>query len=243
VVIPTYNERENLETVVRGVLDLVSDEVDLLIVDDASPDGTGRLADGLVQSHPGRVRVLHRPARSGLGGAYLDGFRLAVEYDYEAVCELDADGSHDPADLMRLIAAVHDGADAAIGSRRVSGGRVEGWGWWRRILSQCASFVSRVLLKLKTRDASAGFRCLGRRAVEVLLSADIRSRGYAFQEESLFWLERSGCRIVELPVVFRNRRLGRSKASWREALGLIAVLIRLTAVRLRRNVDRSDVLG
>ncbi|HCC21829.1 TPA: dolichyl-phosphate beta-D-mannosyltransferase [Candidatus Uhrbacteria bacterium] len=227
VVIPTYNERENLETVIHGVLDLVSVEVDLLVVDDASPDGTGRLADDLVRLHPNRVHVLHRPTRFGLGDAYLDGFRLAIERGYEAVCELDADGSHDPVDLVRLIAAVRDGADVAIGSRRVPGGRVEDWGWQRRIMSQCASSISRVLLKLKTRDASAGFRCLGRRAVEVLLSADIRSRGYAFQEESLFWLERSGCQIVELPVVFHNRRLGRSKASWREVVGLIAVLIRL----------------
>ncbi|MFH2063006.1 MAG: polyprenol monophosphomannose synthase [bacterium] len=230
VIVPTYNERENVAAVVRGILEFGPGGTDVLIVDDSSPDGTGELADELAEKS-GRVSVLHRPSKSGLGSAYLDGFRRAVERGYDAAVELDADGSHDPADLVRLVAAVRDGVDLSIGSRRVPGARIEGWGIGRHIVSWCASSAARIMLGLGVRDASSGFRCLSRRATETLLASPLRSSGYAFQEESLFWLQRSGCRAVELPVVFRNRTAGRSKADWREAADLIRILFRLSQRR------------
>src|SRR5262245_47175336 len=180
VILPTYNEADNIEEVVSAIISLVTDDISVLIVDDASPDGTGDLADNLAERFTGKVFVLHRPTRSGLGSAYLDGFRFGQQKGFDALCEMDADGSHDPNQLTALLMAIKKGADVAIGSRRVPGGKIVGWGPHRHLMSRGAMFLSRFLLGLKTRDVTSGFRCYRSVAVAALLRSSIMSNGYAF---------------------------------------------------------------
>ncbi len=234
VIIPTYNEKENLELIVSGIFSLNLPDLSILVVDDASPDGTGDIADGLAGRYPGKLHVLHRAGKLGLGTAYLEGFRFALARGFEAACEMDADGSHDPEALRQLVAAVAGGADLAIGSRRVSGGRISGWGPHRHLMSWGAMTLSRLALGLKTRDVTAGFRCYGARAVEALLRLPIASNGYAFQEETLYYCEKLGFRIVEIPVVFKDRVRGGSKLSKREIIAFFTTISRLRRVDLRR---------
>ena len=230
VAIPTYNERENLTELVERLLGLPV-LVDILIVDDNSPDGTGQLADRLAADRPEQVFVIHRPAKSGLGTAYLDGFRWGLERGYQALCQMDADGSHNPADLPRLIGALENGSDLAIGSRRVRGGRIVGWNAWRHLMSWGANTISRLLLRLKTKDVTAGFRCLRADLVRRLLQAAPAAGGYAFQEETLFLAERGGARVIELPVVFVDRRQGASKLGQQEIKEFFRTVIKLTGRR------------
>lgn len=239
VVIPTYNERENVEAIVLAVLAAGGSGADVLIVDDASPDGTGALADALAETHPGRVSVLHRRGKLGLGSAYLEGFRFGLDRGYDAVCEMDADGSHEPAALPLLLAEVAHGADMAIGSRRVPGGRVVGWGPHRHLMSGGAMTLSRLALGLKTRDVTSGFRCYRADVARALLAMPIRSNGYAFQEETIFFAERMGFAAVEVPIVFRDRMLGKSKLTWREVLQFFAIIGRLRRTKVPRLRDRS----
>jgi len=227
VIIPTYNEKENLAAVASAILDLGSAEPDILVVDDASPDGTGRLADELAAARPGRISVLHRSGKLGLGTAYLEGFRLALERGYEAACEMDADGSHDPQDLPRLMAAVASGADLAIGSRRIKGGRTEGWPAYRNFISSSAMKLTKLALGLRTEDVTAGFRCYRAALLREILRRGIKSNGYSFQEETLYLAEKSGFKVVELPVVFRDRRFGRSKLTKAEVWQFFATIWRL----------------
>lgn len=223
VVIPTYQERRSLRNVVEHVLAFGAR---VLIVDDSSPDGTGDLADDLARRHDGRVFVLHRPAKSGLGSAYREGFRRALDLGGDPICEMDADGSHRPEDLPRLFAALAD-ADVAIGSRRVRGGHIVGWGPHRHVMSAGAMFVARKLLGLRTRDVTSGFRCYRRSVIEKLLSRPFASGGYAFQEEALMRCERMGSRIAEVPVTFADRTEGRSKLGWKDIAEFFSVMWRL----------------
>ena len=233
VVIPTYNERENLRSAVTGVL-AAGDGLSVLVVDDASPDGTGMLADELARERPDRVSVLHRAGKLGLGSAYLAGFRSAVERGFDAVCEMDADGSHDPAALPLLVAAIEHGADLSIGSRRVRGGSVEGWGPHRHFMSGGAMLLARLALGLKTKDVTSGFRCYRRRVAEALLALPIASGGYAFQEETVFYVERLGFAVVEVPIVFRDRQKGASKLTWREVAQFFTIIGKLRRTKVKR---------
>lgn len=233
-IIPTYNEKENLGSLVERLLasrGMKSMKSDILVVDDASPDGTGDVADALARHHCGRVSVLHRAAKSGLGSAYLEGFGWALKRGYDAVCQMDADGSHDPSDLSRLVKEIEGGADMAIGSRRVKGGRIEGWGARRQLMSLMASLLTRQALGLKTLDVTAGYRCLSRRAVELLIHSEIGSKGYAFQEESLVVIEKAGMAAREIPVVFRDRKAGKSKLGWRDIAEFLRTVARLLSKR------------
>lgn len=234
VIIPTYNERENLGTLLARIVTLGRDGLEVLVVDDSSPDGTGALADDLARRHPGVVQVLHRPAKSGIGSAYLAGFRTAIARGFDAACEMDADGSHDPDALPVLLEAVSRGADLAIGSRRVPGGKVIGWGPHRHVMSGAAMTLSRAALGLKTRDVTSGYRCYGRRALEALLALPIASNGYAFQEETVFHVERAGLKVVEIPIVFRDRERGSSKLTWREVAQFFVIIRRLRRMKRRR---------
>ena len=227
VIIPTYNERENLETIIRGVLAVGRPDLSMLVIDDASPDGTGKLADTLSARYPDKVFVMHRAGKLGLGSAYLAGFRSGLDRGFEAVCEMDADGSHDPSVLPLLLAEVERGADLAIGSRRVAGGRVIGWGPHRHLMSGGAMALARLALGLRTKDVTSGFRCYRDTVVRALLALPIKSSGYAFQEETVFYAERSGFKVVEVPIVFRDRRHGSSKLTWREVLQFFAVIGKL----------------
>jgi len=224
VCLPTYNERENLEPMLRA---LGEHEVDVLVIDDNSPDGTGKLADRLARELD-YVEVLHRPRKEGLGPAYLAGFRVALARGAERILEMDCDFSHDPKDVPRLIAATDD-ADLALGSRYVEGGEIPNWGVIRRAISAGGSLYARLILSGPVHDQTAGFRCY---RAEVLRTIDldaIHSKGYAFQIESTYRTLRAGFRVVEVPIRFVDREAGGSKMS--QAIVLEAIW-RVPALRL-----------
>lgn len=211
VVVPTYNERETLPALVEAVLALPG-SWKLLIVDDNSPDGTGELADELAECHTG-VTTLHRTNKEGLGPAYVAGFREALgRPGVDFVAQMDADLSHNPADLPRLLEAVGE-AEVAIGSRYVPGGRTEGWGLRRRLLSRWGNAYVRAVLGAAVHDLTAGFRIWRRRALEAIALEAVRSRGYGFQIEMACRAMAAGCRVVEVPICFTERRAGKSKMS------------------------------
>jgi dolichol-phosphate mannosyltransferase len=209
VCLPTYNERENIEPMLRALGDK---GVRVLVIDDNSPDGTGELADRLAQEL-GYVGVLHREHKEGLGPAYLAGFRHALAGDAELVLEMDCDFSHDPDYVPRLIAAVEDRADLALGSRYVPGGGVRNWGLLRRLISAGGSFYARVILGVKVRDLTGGFKCYRRAVLETIDLDAVDSKGYAFQIETTYRALRAGFRVVEVPITFADREVGGSKMS------------------------------
>ncbi|SEB46304.1 dolichol-phosphate mannosyltransferase [Paramicrobacterium humi] len=239
VLIPTYNERANLAAIVRRVHTAVPD-ADILIVDDASPDGTGLIADELAASDE-RVHVLHRPGKQGLGAAYADAFRWGLERDYDRLVEMDADGSHQPEQLPALLEASRAGADLVLGSRWLPGGGIENWPWHRRLLSRGGSAYARTVLGLPYRDVTGGFRVFTADALRRIRRDDVHSQGYGFQVDMLWHAHRAGLRIVEVPITFIERTQGRSKmttgivfeAMWRVTLwGL-----RNVPARFRRAAD------
>ena len=208
VCLPTYNERENLEAMLRALGDK---GVHVLVIDDDSPDGTGRLADGLAEELD-YVSVLHRDEKEGLGPAYLAGFRRALADGAELVLEMDCDFSHDPNDVPRLLAAAAD-ADLVLGSRYVTGGGVRNWGLLRRFISAGGSWYARVLLQVRVRDLTGGFKCYRRAVLESIDLDGIHSKGYAFQIETTYRALRAGFRVVEIPITFADREAGGSKMS------------------------------
>jgi dolichol-phosphate mannosyltransferase len=209
VCLPTYNESENLEPMLRA---LGEQGVRVLVIDDNSPDGTGDLADRLA-SELDYVDVLHRERKEGLGPAYLAGFRRALANGAELILEMDCDFSHDPAEVPRLIAAVEGGADVALGSRYVEGGAVRNWGLLRRIVSAGGSLYARVLLGVRVRDLTGGFKCYRRQVLETIDLDSISSKGYAFQIETTYRALRAGFDVVEIPITFADREAGGSKMS------------------------------
>jgi len=232
LILPTYDEAENIEAIVRAadaVLAGASPEGHhILIVDDGSPDGTGDIADGLAEEMAA-LEVLHRRERQGLGPAYLAGFAYALDRGASHVMEMDSDFSHDPADLARLLGAVRDGADLALGSRYVAGGGVSDWGILRQVVSRGGSWYARRVLGLEVRDLTGGFKCFRREVLEAIDLPTVRSQGYAFQVELTYRAIKRGFRVVEVPIVFRDRQHGHSKMSWRiaaEAMILVPQLRR-----------------
>jgi dolichol-phosphate mannosyltransferase len=209
VCLPTYNERENLEPMLRALGDK---GVHVLVIDDNSPDGTGELADRLAQEL-GYVDVLHRERKEGLGPAYLAGFRHALANEAELVLEMDCDFSHDPTDVPRLIAAVEAGADLALGSRYVPGGGVRNWGLLRRLISAGGSAYARIILSVKVRDLTGGFKCYRRAVLEAIDLGAVDSKGYAFQIETTYRALHAGFKVVEVPITFADREVGGSKMS------------------------------
>jgi len=211
-IIPTYNEIENIEAIIRAVLSLRPVDFDVLVVDDNSPDGTAEAVQRMQASEPGRVHLLRRPGKQGLGTAYIAGFKWSLEAGYEYIFEMDADFSHDPKDLLRLYKAVaEDGADVAIGSRYCNGVNVVNWPMGRVLMSYYASKYVRVVTSMPIHDTTAGFVCYRARVLRAIDLDAVRFKGYAFQIEMKFTAYKMGFRIVEVPIVFTNRVLGTSK--------------------------------
>jgi len=226
VVVPTYNERDNVQELIGRLLDM--DDLDVLFVDDGSPDGTADLIRAAAAaSADGRINLLTRPSKQGLGTAYVDGFRWGLGRDYETLVQIDADLSHDPADIPRLLEALA-GADLIIGSRYVEGGHVQNWGWTRRALSFGANWTVRALLGFKVHDSTAGFRAFRSEVLEEIDFHTLRSRGYAFQVETTRRVSRSGGRIVEVPITFVERIRGSTKMDARVILEAMTKLITWT---------------
>ena len=224
LLIPTYNEAENIRAIVEAVLKYTPD-MHILILEDNSPDGTGAIADELASEHQD-VRVEHRAAKMGLGSAYVAGFKRAIAEDYDYICHMDADFSHDPKYWPDLLAGMQDN-DVMIGSRYVSGGGTQNWGLHRRILSRTSNFIARTLLGLKVRDCTGGFRCYKSETLKKIDPGKIKSNGYSFLEEVLYKAAKSGAKIGETPIIFVERRLGQSKISKKEIFKAVATLFRL----------------
>lgn len=239
VVVPTYNERENLTPILRRLHESLPD-VHALVVDDGSPDGTGKLADELAADDD-RIHVLHRTEKAGLGAAYVAGFRWGLERDYATIVEMDADGSHAPEDLPRMLEALSD-ADLVLGSRYVPGGSVVNWPKHRELLSRAANLYSRLALGLHVREYTAGFRAYRRAVLEKLPLDEIASRGYCFQIDLAWRTVQTGFELVEVPITFTEREIGQSKMSGsiiREAMLRVGVWgVRHRWGQLRRLLQR-----
>jgi len=232
VVLPTYQEADNIEPIAAAILASLP-EATLLVVDDGSPDGTGRLADGLA-GVDARIRVRHRAAKQGLGRAYLDGFRQALDGGAAIVVQMDADFSHDPAVLPDLIAPIaEDRADLVIGSRYVDGGGVVDWGLGRRVISRGGSVFARTVLGLSPRDLTGGFKAWRASTLAGVPFDGIHAGGYVFQIEMTFRADRHAARIVEVPITFRDRRIGQSKMSRRIVVEALVVVVQLRAEEVR----------
>jgi dolichol-phosphate mannosyltransferase len=233
VVLPTYNERENLSDIASAI---TAHGYRLLVVDDSSPDGTGEIADGRARENPA-VSVLHRESKEGLGPAYRAGFDRALAEGAETIIEMDADFSHDPADLPRLVEAVEQGADLAIGSRYVPGGSTPDWPWTRRFISKGGNLYARIMLGVPTRDATAGFRAFRDSALRVLPYERAESSGYAFQVEMAWRAHQAGMNVVEVPISFKDRTRGTSKMG----TGIVLEAMRLVTVwGAKRMVGSGD---
>jgi dolichol-phosphate mannosyltransferase len=230
LVLPTYNEAENIEDFVAAVRAHLPVDARVLIVDDNSPDGTGEIADRLAAAGGGAVEVLHRPRKEGLGCAYIAGFRQVLDAGASLICQMDSDFSHDPADLPRLLAAA-DGADLVIGSRYVKGGGVTEWGLVRRLISRGGSVYARVFLGVRLNDLTGGFKCFRRAALEAVELDTVPAHGYAFQIETTYRVVHAGFKVREVPILFRDRRAGTSKMSGRIVL---EAALRVPLVRLGR---------
>ncbi len=225
VCIPTYNERENVEAITQAVL-LADSRVDVLVVDDNSPDGTGQLADRL-SSMQSRIQVLHRERKQGLGRAYLAAFEWALRRGYSYVLEMDADFSHHPKYLPQLIDAAEGGTDLVLGSRYVAGGGTVNWGFLRRKISQGGSWYARAILGIAVQDLTGGFKCFRRQVLETIDLPSVRSTGYGFQIELTYRALRKGFVVKEVPIVFEERRVGQSKMDRKIFLEALAMVWKL----------------
>jgi dolichol-phosphate mannosyltransferase len=232
IVLPTYDEADNLPGIAAAILGVLP-QATLLVVDDASPDGTGRIADELAAADP-RLRVRHRPGKAGLGRAYLDGFRIAIDGGASVVCQMDADWSHDPAALPDLVAPIQAGtADLVIGSRYTAGGKVEDWGIGRRIISRGGSQFARTVLRLAPHDLTGGFKAWRTATLAAIPFEGIHAGGYVFQIEMTYRATRMGAAVGEVPITFRDRRVGASKMSRRIIAEALMVVLRLRWEELR----------
>ena len=238
LILPTYNEAENIEAIVTAAGAVLAGAAPeghrVLVVDDGSPDGTGDIVDRLAAQHEW-VQVLHRSEKNGIGPAYLAGFRHALKNGAGYVMEMDSDFSHDPADLARLLGAVHAGADLALGSRYVQGGSIPNWGLTRRAISLGGNLYAQAVLQSRIRDLTGGFKCFRRRVLETIDLGAIDSRGYAFQIETTYRVLRAGFRVVEVPIAFVDREEGVSKMS-REIV--LEAVWKVPAIRLRALIGR-----
>ena len=225
IIIPTYNEAENLPTLVKEIFNLDISDLNIVVVDDNSTDGTGALADELSKKYD--LTVIHRPTKLGLGSAYLVGFKKAFEFKADVIFEMDADFSHNPQDIPRFITEIKSGYDVVIGSRRVSGGNVSGWSWSRNLESKSAMIFARFVLNLTTKDITAGYRCYRSNVLKKIGLDNIKSNSYAFQEEMIYFCEKKGFKIKEIPVTFADRKLGKSKLGIKDIIEFFITIFRL----------------
>jgi dolichol-phosphate mannosyltransferase len=240
VIVPTYNEKENIESLVTHLLALPM-QSHVIVVDDNSPDGTGAIADRLATEHDGRVTVIHRAGKLGLGTAYVVGFKRALSEGADLICTMDADFSHNPRYVPDLIDKIGQGYDLAIGSRYVDGGGTSGCTMIRKLLSWAANAFARAALGLHAHDATAGFRCYRRQVLETVGIDEIKAEGYSFLIEMLFRARRQGWKVGESPILFENRRQGVSKISQDEIVRAVWTVLRLAWTRLAsRGASRNE---
>lgn len=238
IILPTYNEKENLEALVDEIV--TRGPYDALIVDDNSPDGTGAIADRLSKKHQGRVFVLHRKAKEGLGRAYVAGFRWGLARDYDVLFEMDADFSHNPSHLSQFVREIEQGADLVLGSRNIKGGGTRNWSLLRNIISKGGSLYAQAILLSPNRDLTSGFKAFRREVLEALDLDNIRSNGYSFQIEVTHRARQMGFKVKETPIIFHDRKVGTSKMNGKIVLEAMLVVWKIRfSKRARRNVKRE----
>jgi dolichol-phosphate mannosyltransferase len=226
IIVPTYNEKENVEILVRRIADLKIPNLSVCIVDDNSPDGTGEIVDRLIGEFS-FVSVIHREQKLGLGSAYVAGFNKALRDGADFIFEMDSDLSHNPDDIPRFLMEAEHGNDIVVGSRRIPRGGVENWGLIRNMMSKGAMWFSRVMLNLETHDVTSGYRCYIRRVIEAIDWSNIKGNGYSFQEETIYLCEKMGFKVKEIPIVFKDRTYGHSKLSKKEIINFFVTIVRL----------------
>ena len=224
IIIPTYNEAENIEKLLKEIFGLNIPELEVIVVDDNSPDGTSEIVEKLKDIFP--IYLINRKGKLGLGSAYIAGFKKALFLNADYIFEMDADFSHSPKDLPKMLANTIN-CDLVIGSRKIKGGKIIGWNLKRKLMSNGAMFVSRLFLRLKPKDVTAGFRCYKKEVLQKIDLDKIKSNGYAFQEETLYWTQKLGFKICEVPVSFTDRQFGKSKLSNKDIIEFFVVLFKL----------------
>lgn len=225
VVIATYNEKDNLENLIKEIFSLPIENLEMVVVDDNSPDGTGQIADELAKVYP--LEVIHRAGKLGLGSALISGFKKAINQGADLIISLDADFSHNPGDIPRLLEQSKAGFDIVIGSRKIAGGGIVGWNWQRRFCSAGAMRLSRLLLGIKTHDVTTNFRCYKKEALSAINYEKVKSNGYSFFEETIYLAEKAKLKIKEAPVIFNDRTCGKSKLSRKEIINFFITIFRL----------------
>lgn len=229
ICIPTYNEAENIEKLVKKIFALKIDGLKIIIIDDNSPDKTGKIADELSQDYP--IKVIHRKKKLGLGSAYISGFQYALKKNANLTFEMDADFSHNPKDIPRLIQEIKNGYDVVLGSRKIENGEIKNWNLWRHFCSNGAMWFSKFFLKIKTLDVTSGFRCYRVNVLKKINLDKIKSNGYAFQEEMIYLCEKKGFKIKEIPIIFIDRQLGKSKLSYKD---IAEFFVKIIALKFRK---------
>ena len=224
IIIPTYNEKENIEKLITKIFALNISDLEILVVDDNSPDGTAQVVKNLQNKYP--LHILERAGKLGIGSAYIAGFKKALELQADRIFEMDADFSHDPDDLPAMLEAAKN-YDLVIGSRKIAGGKIIGWGFTRKFMSNGAMWLSRILLGIKAKDVTGGFRCFNSQVLKTLNLDEIKSNGYAFQEELLYKTQKSNFTIKEIPVTFIDRREGKSKLSKKDIIEFFLIIFKL----------------
>ena len=232
VIIPTYNERANIVDLISEIFAQPISDLHIIVVDDNSPDKTAEAVAQIQTTYPGKLYLINRYHKLGLGSAYIAGFKKAMSLNADLLIEMDADFSHDPKDLPRLAEACTEGFDLAIGSRKIAGGKVVGWSLKRKLMSNGAALFSRILLGLKTKDVTAGYRCFKRQVLEKINLDTIKSNGYAFQEELLYRTEKLGFTIKEITVIFKDREVGQSKLGKKEIKEFFVIIFKLRFLKV-----------
>lgn len=246
IVIPTYNEKENIANLIHAIFSLNIVNLNILIIDDNSPDGTSEIVKKLIKQnnvlckqeegsqkchvgteHCSVLHLIKRDKKLGLGSAYIAGFKYALEKNAQLIFEMDADFSHDPKYIPEFIKEINNGCDVVIGSRKIKYGKIIGWNWRRKIMSSGAMLLSRKILKLKTKDVTSGFRCYTKQTLETINLKKIKSNGYAFQEEMVYLCEKNKLKIKEIPITFKDRKLGKSKLNYKDIVEFFKTIIRL----------------
>ena len=230
IVIPTYNEAQNIKKLIEEIFALNIAGLEILVVDDNSPDHTSQIVQELRTKNP-ELHILTRPTKLGLGSAYIAGFKKALELGADFIFEMDADFSHDPKDIPRFLREIEN-SDLVIGSRKIAGGQIVGWGWLRQFMSTGAMWFSRLVLGLKVKDVTAGFRCFRRKVLQTINLDKIHSNGYAFQEELLYRTQKLGFTISEIPVIFIDRQEGKSKLSKKDILEFFVTMVKLKMINI-----------
>jgi dolichol-phosphate mannosyltransferase len=236
LIIPTYNEAENIELLIKQIFALKIDQLKVMVIDDNSPDGTASIVERLTNKY--QVKVIKRSGKMGIGSAYILGFKNALAEGADLIFQMDADFSHQPKIIPDFIKAIDNGADAVIGSRYIPGGEIINWSWLRKFMSSSAIWLSRAILKLKTKDITGGFRCFKYQVLGKINLDKINSNGYAFQEEMLYRCEQAGFKIVEVPIKFVDRSRGRSKLSFIEIIKFFITLVRLKINANKMRINR-----